>query len=278
MSASAIMSPWSAGDRGRRTFLMGIVNATPDSFSDGGECVSPGAALERAMRMEAEGADFIDIGAESTRPGAKEVSEETEWGRLAPVLEAVVGRSGVPVSVDTSKASVARRALEVGAAIINDVTALRGDPEMAGVVAAAGAGLVLMHNSRDGLVDGDLMDSIRCSLEESVEIALKAGVASERIVVDPGVGFGKSVEQNLEILRRLGDLRALGFPILLGASRKSVIGMVLDLPVEGRLEGTLATTVAGVAAGVDIVRVHDVDPNLKAARMADAIYRIHEPA
>lgn len=231
------------------------------------------AALHRALQMVAEGADFIDVGAESTRPGAEEISVEEEWGRLEPVFAAFEGRVSVPVSVDTYKAEVAEKALAAGASIVNDVCGLRREPDIAGVAADAGAGLVLMHNSRNDREEGDLVDRICRSLEESATIADRAGVKRDRMVLDPGIGFGKSVAENLEILRRFGEFRRLGLPLLLGASRKSVIGKTLDLPVERRLEGTLATTVAGVVGGVSIVRVHDIDPNLKAARMADAIFR-----
>ncbi len=252
---------------------MGILNATPDSFSDGGRYHLAEAALHRALQMVEEGADFIDVGAESTRPGAEEISAEEEWGRLEPVFAAFEGRVSVPVSVDTYKAEVAEKALAAGASIVNDVCGLRREPDIAGVAADAGAGLILMHNSRNDREEGDLVDRICRSLEESATIADRAGVKRDRMVLDPGIGFGKSVAENLEILRRFGEFRRLGLPLLLGASRKSVIGKTLDLPVERRLEGTLATTVAGVVGGVSIVRVHDIDPNLKAARMADAIFR-----
>ncbi len=252
---------------------MGIVNATPDSFSDGGRHLGGEAALAGALAQVGEGADFIDVGAESTRPGAAEIDAVEEWRRLEPVLAAFAGKITVPVSVDTYKAAVAAKALAAGASIVNDVHGLQRDPEMAGVVGSAGAGLVLMHNSRGERSGGDIIGRIRLFFEKSLALAEGAGIGADRIVLDPGIGFGKSVADNLAILRRVGELRGLGFPLLLGASRKSVIGAVLDLPVEDRLEGTIATTVAAVAGGVDIVRVHDIDPNLKAARMADAIYR-----
>lgn len=226
-----------------------------------------------ALAQVGEGADFIDVGAESTRPGAAEIDAVEEWRRLEPVLAAFAGKIAVPVSVDTYKAEVAAKALAAGASIVNDVHGLQRDPEMAGVVASAGAGLVLMHNSRGERSGGDIIGRIRLFFEKSLALAEAAGIAANRIVLDPGIGFGKSVADNLAILRRVGELRGLGFPLLLGASRKSVIGAVLDRPVEDRLEGTIATTVAAVVGGVDIVRVHDIDPNLKAARMADAIYR-----
>ncbi|MGE9290945.1 MAG: dihydropteroate synthase [Puniceicoccales bacterium] len=269
----SVKTPWPAEGWGRRTFLMGILNVTPDSFSDGGAHDGVEAACRRAMEMQAKGADFIDVGAESTRPGAGEVPAAEEWARLEPVLAGLREVVKVPVSVDTYKATVAAKALAAGATIANDIYGFQRDPAMAEVAAEAGAGVVLMHNSRGVEIEGDLIGAVLRFFEESLVIASGAGIYPERIVLDPGIGFGKTVAQNLELMRRFGELRELGFPLLLGASRKSVIGKTLDLPVEKRLEGTLATTVAGIAGGVDIVRVHDIDPNLKAARMADAIYR-----
>ena len=254
---------------------MGILNVTPDSFSDGGEFSDAEVALRRALEMEEEGADFIDVGAESTRPGAEEISAEEEWARLEPILATLKGSLRIPISVDTYKAAVAARALDAGASIANDIFGFQRDPEMAEVVASRGAGVVLMHNSRGMAIEGDLISAELHYFEKSLEIASAAAIDPSRIVLDPGIGFGKTVEQNLELMRRLNELKTLGFPLLLGASRKSVIGKTLDLPVEERLEGSLATTVAGIAGKVDIVRIHDVVPNLKAARMADAIYR-HE--
>jgi len=254
---------------------MGILNITPDSFSDGGRFDDAELALERALKMVGEGADFIDVGAESTRPGAGEISADEEWGRLAPVLELLRGRLSVPISVDTYKAEVAAKALAAGAGIANDIWGLQHDPLMAGVIASAGAGAVLMHNGRGVDAGSDIVEEVIRFFEKTLLIADAAGIRRDLIVLDPGIGFGKTVSQNLALIRRIGEIRALGYPVLLGASRKSVIGKTLDLPVDQRLEGTLATTVAGVAGGVDIVRVHDIDPNLKAARMADAIYR-HE--
>jgi len=269
--------PWPEQGWGQRTFVMGILNVTPDSFSDGGEYSAADRAVRRIEEMEAEGADFIDIGAESTRPGADEIPAAEEWARLEPLFEKLGqgARQGVPLSVDSYKPDVVEKALKAGASIANDIFGFQRDPAMAGVVAESGAGVVLMHNSRGEPVAGDLVSGVLRYFEKSLEIAFAAGIEKEKVVLDPGVGFGKTVEQNLELIRRAGELRELGFPILLGASRKSVIGATLDLPVDQRLEGTLATTVAGIAGGVDIVRVHDVDQNLKAARMADAIYR-HE--
>lgn len=262
------LEPW-----GLRTRIMGIVNVTPDSFYDGGRNDSPASAAQRARQMEAEGADWLDLGAESSRPGFTPISEDEELRRLLPALEAVRAVSRLPISVDTTKASVARRALAAGATWVNDIWGLQGDPKMAEIVAEAGASVVIMHNQRDNVYEGDMIAAIMRFLETSVEIANRAGVSRERIVLDPGIGFGKKPPQNLEVLRALGEFRRLGFPLLLGASRKSVIGYVLDLPVEERLEGSLATTVAAVAAGFDAVRVHDVRPHVRVARMADALYR-----
>lgn len=264
---------WQPPVWGARTYLMGILNVTPDSFSDGGQFVSLTDALGQAQAMVREGADFIDVGAESTRPGAETVSAEEEIARLLPVLEALGEGVEVPISVDTYKASVAQAALEAGATLVNDIWGFQQDPDMAGVAAEFGAGAVLMFNSRGAADAEDIIDAAKAFLEKSVQLATKAGVEESRIVLDPGIGFGKSVAQNLELMRRMGELRSLGFPLLLGASRKSVIGKTLDLPVEERLEGTLATSVAGIQQGADILRVHDIEANMRAARMADAIYR-----
>lgn len=252
---------------------MGILNITPDSFSDGGEFSSVQKGVQHALDMVAAGADFIDVGAESTRPGAVEVPAEEEWLRLEPVLSALRDSVDVPISVDTYKAEVAEKALSAGAAIANDIGGLQMDERMAEVIASAGAGAVVMHNSRNQDVTGDIISSICVFFEESLRRADRAGISRDRIVLDPGIGFGKSVEENLTILRSIDRLRSFGYPLLLGASRKSVIGMTLDLPVDQRLEGTLATTVAGIAGGVDVVRVHDVEANLRASRMSDAIFR-----
>lgn len=257
---------------GERTLVMGILNVTPDSFSDGGRYADPGAALERALQMVEEGADIIDVGGESTRPGHQPVPADEELRRVMPVLELLVREVPVPVSVDTTKAVVARRALEAGAHIINDQWALRADPEMARVVAEYGAPLIIMHNQR-GTEYRDLMGDIVLFLEESIEMAERAGIPRERIIVDPGIGFGKTVEQNLEVIRRLRELDCLGRPVLLGTSRKSVIGKTLDLPVDQRVEGTAATVALGIANGADIVRVHDVKEMVRVARMTDAVVR-----
>jgi dihydropteroate synthase len=257
---------------GERTLLMGILNVTPDSFSDGGRFYDIESAVAHARRMEAEGADIIDLGGESTRPGHTPVSPEEELNRVLPVLKALVQEISLPVSVDTTKALVARRALEAGAHIINDQWALRADPEMSQVVAEFGVPLVIMHN-RQGTEYRDLMGDMIRYFRESIEAAERAGIARENIIIDPGIGFGKTVEQNLEVLRRLRELDCLGLPVLLGTSRKSVIGKTLDLPPDQRVEGTGATVSIGIAGGADIVRVHDVKEMLRVARMTDAIVR-----
>lgn len=269
--------PWPVPAWGQRTLVMGILNLTPDSFSDGGRYNEVEGAAARAGEMVAEGADLLDLGAESTRPGAVEVEAEEEWARLEPVLRGLAPLSPLPLSVDTYKAGVAERALQAGAVIVNDVWGLRRDPAMAEVVAAAGAGVILMDNRAEPVDTEDCVAVVAETLGDSLERARRAGIAPGRIVLDPGIGFGKTYAQNLEVLRGLSRLRALGYPLLLGASRKSVIGKTLDLPADQRVEGTLALTVAAIAAGVDLVRVHDVCANLRAARMADALYRAVPP-
>lgn len=257
---------------GERTLVMGVLNVTPDSFSDGGRYNDVESALAHARRMEAEGADIIDLGGESTRPGHIPVSVEEELDRVIPVLRALVREIKLPVSVDTTKAQVARRALEEGAHIINDQWALRADPDMAALAAEYNVPLVLMHNQH-GTDYRDLMGDMVQFFRESIDMAIRAGVARENIIIDPGIGFGKTVEQNLEALRRLRELDCLGLPVLLGTSRKSVIGKTLDLPPDQRVEGTGATVALGIANGVDIVRVHDVKEMVRVVRMTDAVVR-----
>jgi len=255
---------------GERTLVMGILNVTPDSFSDGGKFYDPGLAVERAARMVEEGADIIDLGGESTRPGHTPIGVEEELVRIMPVLKRLLDEIPAPVSIDTTKSAVARRALEAGAHIINDQWAFRADRAMAGVAAEYRAPVVLMHNQR-GTEYRDLIGDIVEYFRESVDTAVEAGLAREKLIVDPGFGFGKTPEQNLKALRRLKDLRCLGLPILLGASRKSTIGKVLDLPVDQRMEGTAATVAVGIVNGADIVRVHDVKEMVRVTRMTDAI-------
>lgn len=269
---------------GRRTYVMGVINLTPDSFSGDGLAGDARAAVELARRLEGEGADFLDLGAESTRPGHRPVSEGEELRRLLPAVEAVAGRVGIPVSVDTGKAGVARAALAAGAGIVNDVWGLRADPGIAAAAAEFGAGLVLMHN-RQGHLYADLLGEIIGDLRGSVDLALAAGVARGNLMVDPGIGFGKTADQNIETLRQLrrlsrgaGEGLGLGLPLLVGTSRKSTIGRLLDLPPEERVEGTAATVALAVAAGADVVRVHDVRAMARVCRVSDAIVRDWRPA
>jgi dihydropteroate synthase len=255
---------------GQHTLVMGILNVTPDSFSDGGSHQSRADAVAHACRMADEGADIIDIGGESTRPGYTPVSTEEEIDRTAEVVAGVCARVGVTISIDTHKATVARAALEAGASIVNDVWGLQADPAMAGLCAEFGAPVVVMHN-RTELARTDVMNDVLAFLRQSIRLATEAGIARDQVIVDPGLGFGKTFEQNMSLLAHLADLRTLGQPILLGASRKSFIGRVLDLPASERVEGTVATSVMGMMAGADIVRVHDVEPNVRALKMAEAI-------
>ncbi len=260
-------------DYGKKTYIMGILNLTPDSFSDGGNYNNIDKALEQAKNMINDGVDIIDIGGESTRPGHIRVELEEELERVIPVVKKIKKELNFPISVDTYKAEVARASLELGVEMINDVWGLTKDLNMASTIAKYNASVCIMHNQETTEYNKDIMESIKEFLLESIDIAIKAGIDKNKIVLDPGIGFGKTFEQNLEVLRRLGELKELGYPILLGTSRKSVIGNVLKVEPKERLEGTIATTVLGIRDGVDIVRVHDVLENLKASKMADAIYR-----
>lgn len=258
-------------------YVMGILNVTPDSFSDGGRWLERDAALRQAAKMAAEGAAIIDIGGESTRPGHRPVGAEEEAARVLPVIAAVKRETGLPVSVDTYRHETARLALEAGADMINDIWGLRYDGgEMARLIAQSGAACCLMHN-RKSAEYSDFMPELLEGLRGTLDLAAAAGIARERIILDPGIGFAKSCEQNLTAMHRLDELAALGCPVLLAASRKSVIGLSLGLPVQERLEGTLATTAIGVLQGATFVRVHDVKENLRAARMALAIRREARP-
>jgi len=267
---------------GRRTLIMGILNVTPDSFSDGGRWLEIPAALAHARRMMKEGADIIDIGAESSRPGFVPMTAAEEIRRLAPYLEALAAACPLPISVDTFKAETARAALGLGADLLNDIWGLQyaEEPgEMARVAAARGVPVIAMHNQQGtdyAAFGGDVIAAEKAFFRRTVEIAEAAGLPREKLILDPGIGFGKTAEQNLEVLRRQQELTELAgeeYPLLLGVSRKSVIGKVLDLPVDERLEGTLATSVLAVAHGVSILRVHDVRENVRAVRMAEAILR-----
>lgn len=260
-------------DLGRRTLLMGILNVTPDSFSDGGLFQAREAAVEHAGDLERDGADIIDVGGESTRPGYTPVPAEEEQRRVLPILEALVPRVCVPISIDTYKASTARLALKAGARIVNDIWGLQRDPDMASVAAAFDAPVIVMHNREE--IDGslDIVDDMRRFFERSLDLARRAGIPDRHIVLDPGIGFGKTWEQHLEALRRLPEIKALGFRVLVGVSRKSMLGRIHStaVPPRERLFGSLASHVTAVALGADIVRVHDVRPHLEAVQVADAI-------
>lgn len=260
---------------GERTYLMGICNLSPESFSGDGLGGDLEATLAQARRMVAEGADIIDVGGESTRPGTGPASitdMDDELRLVIPAIERLAAELPVPVSIDTYKSGVARRAVEAGAAMINDIWGLQRDPVLAKVAAEAGVPVILMSNQRDRPVD-DIMPAVIADLERAIKQAEQAGIPPPNIIIDPGIGFGKTLEQNLEIIRRLAGLKVLGKPILLGTSRKSMIGRVLDLPADQRLEGTAATVAIGVANGADIMRVHDVKEMTRVCRMSDAIIR-----
>ncbi len=259
---------------GERTYIMGIVNVSPDSFSGDGLC-SLGSAMAQAKRFVDEGADVIDVGGESTRPDALPVSAEEETARVVPVIEALSRELSVPISIDTYKSSVACSAVKAGAVIINDVWGLKKSPELAKVAAEAKIPLIIASNQRDEPCE-DIMSGIIADLEDKIRFAESSSVMLENIIIDPGIGFGKTLEQNLEIIKRLAEFKSLGKPILLGTSRKSLIGKVLDLPPEQRLEGTAATVAIGIANGADIIRVHDVEQMARVCRMSDAIIRRKE--
>jgi len=273
----------------KRTYLMGIVNATPDSFSGDGLMRGDDwieRAIEQARQMEADGADILDIGGESTRPGSSPVSLEDELARVIPLIERLAGEVSIPISIDTYKAEVARRAIAAGASIVNDVWGGRMDPSILSVAAESGAYIVLMHNRSKpkdaaqseklggryvGVEYGDLVGDIKKELQEQIDAALAAGVAREKIIIDPGIGFGKTVEQNLELVRRMNEFADVGYPILVGPSRKSFVGYTLDLPPEERLEGTAAAVALLIERGISIVRVHDVRAMKRVAALVDAV-------
>lgn len=253
-----------------QTYIMGILNVTPDSFSDGGKFTQLDNALFQAEKMIVEGADIIDIGGESTRPGFATVSMEEEIERTVPVIEAIQKRFDTVISIDTYKAATARAAIQAGASLVNDVWGFKRDEQMAGVVAEHNVACCLMHN-RTNTEYTNFMQDMKSDLDESIHLALNAGVSKDQIILDPGVGFAKSVDQNLEAIAKVGELLEFGCPVLLATSRKSVIGKTLDLEVDQRLEGTLTTTVMGVISGCSFVRVHDVKENKRAIQMAHAI-------
>lgn len=252
------------------TYIMGILNVTPDSFSDGGKFNQIDAALKHAEEMIRDGADVIDIGGESTRPGYTKISDEEETDRVVPVIEAVKKEFEIPISVDTYKSGVAEAAAQAGADLINDIWGLKYDARMAEVIAKSGLACCLMHN-RDNTEYRNFMEDMKQDLRETIALAKAAGIADDKIILDPGVGFAKSYENNLEVIRRLKEFNELKYPVLLGTSRKSVIGLTLDLPAAERVEGTIVTTVMAVEAGCMFVRVHDVKENHRAIQMAEAI-------
>ncbi|MCI8505562.1 MAG: dihydropteroate synthase [Lachnospiraceae bacterium] len=256
---------------GKHTYIMGILNVTPDSFSDGGKWDQLDAALSHAEEMIKDGADIIDIGGESTRPGYGAVlPDEEEMERVLPVIEAVGERFDIPISIDTYKSGVAEAAVKAGACLVNDIWGCKYDGRMAEVIARTGAACCLMHNRKEPVYE-NYLEEVKADLLQSVDLAKKAGVAKDRIILDPGMGFGKTYEHNLILMNRLETLNDLGYPVLLGTSRKSMIGLTLDLPATDRLEGTLATTVMGVMKGCAFVRVHDVKENARAVKMTEAI-------
>ena len=261
---------------GEKTYIMGVVNLSPDSFSGDGIGADIPRTLEQARRMVDEGADIIDVGGESTRPGTEPLSIEDvdeELALVIPAIERLVKEINVPVSIDTYKSRVAERALEAGAAMINDIWGLKKDPALARLAAEKRVPVILMANERDAPPKAGIVAKVMADLQNGVKIAQAAGVPPQDIIVDPGIGFGKTLEQNLELINRLAELKALGKPILLGTSRKSMIGMVLELPPDERLEGNLAVTAIGIANGADMVRVHDVKETALVCRMSDAIIR-----
>lgn len=268
---------------GRRALVMGVINVTPDSFSDGGRCFDPANAIETGMRMEGEGADLIDVGGESTRPGADQLDEAEEQRRVLPVIEGLAGRVRIPISIDTYKASTAEAALQAGAALVNDVSGLRYEPALAGVVASHGAALVLMHTrgrSRqmyDEALYHDIVAEVKDELRESMAFATTAGVAEERVILDPGLGFAKAAAHSYEALARLDEFSDLGRPLLIGPSRKSFLATALrgSLPASARDWATAAAVASAVLAGAHIVRVHAVREMLQVVRVADEIRRYH---
>lgn len=255
---------------GNHTYVMGILNVTPDSFSDGGQYNNMDTVLFRVEEMIKEGADIIDVGGESTRPGYEQISADEEIDRVVPVIEQIKKRFDIPVSLDTYKATVAKAGIEAGADLINDIWGLKYDECMAEVIAGADVPCCLMHNRKEPIYQNFIQD-VLADLKESVQLAQKAGIKQDKIIADPGIGFAKSYEQNLLLLQNLEVLKSLGYPVLLGTSRKSVIGLTLDLPAHQRINGTIATTVLGVVKGCSFVRVHDIKENVQAIKMAEAI-------
>jgi dihydropteroate synthase len=257
-------------DLNSKTWIMGILNITPDSFSDGGNFNDLNAAVMHAEKMIADGADIIDVGGESTRPGHAPVSEEDELSRVIPIIKALREKLEVPISIDTYKAEVAKQAVAAGADIINDIWGAKKDPEMAKVAAETGVPIILMHN-RDNMDYQDFLQDVIADIKESIDLVKKAGVKNENIILDPGIGFAKTHEQNLQLLKEMDKFCSLGYPVLLGTSRKRVIGLTLDLPTDQRMEGTGATVCLGIERGCHIMRVHDVLEISRMAKMMDAM-------
>lgn len=255
---------------GTHTYVMGILNVTPDSFSDGGNYNQLDKALFHVEEMIRDGADIIDVGGESTRPGYEQISEEEEITRVVPVIEQIKARFDIPVSLDTYKASVAEAGIQAGADLINDIWGLKGDDRMAAVIAKSGLPCCLMHNRKEAVYQNYIQD-VLADLEETLEIAKKARIERDKILLDPGIGFAKTYEQNLFLLQQLEVLHSFGCPVLLGTSRKSVIGLTLDIPASERVIGTVATTVMGVVKGCSFVRVHDIRENVEAIKMTEAV-------
>ena len=256
---------------GKRTYVMGVVNVSPDSFSGDGLSILDDV-VSQAKRFVTEGADIIDVGGESTRPGSKAISIDEELNRVVPVIERLCQEVPIPISIDTYKSEVAERAVAAGARMLNDIWGLKHDPSLAEIAAREGLPIVLMSNQRNETVN-DIIETVYSDLQRAVDQSVAIGVARENIIIDPGLGFGKTLEQNLEIVRRLADFKSLGKPLLLGPSRKSMIGMVLDLPADQRVEGTAAAIAIGIVNGSDIVRVHDVRQMKLVCRMSDSIVR-----
>ena len=257
-------------DLKKNTYIMGILNVTPDSFSDGGRYDGLDRAIEHAKQMIQEGVDIIDVGGESTRPGHVQITEEEEIARVVPVIKKLKEEFDIPVSIDTYKSAVAAAAIEAGADLVNDIWGLKYDEKMADVIAKHDVACCLMHNRNEAVYDSFLFDFMK-DMKECVKIADKAGIARDKIILDPGVGFGKTYEMNLMTMDNLELFRKLGYPVLLGTSRKSMIGLTLDLPVDQRVEGTLATSVIGVMKGCAFVRVHDIKENKRVIQMTEAI-------
>ena len=261
---------------GSRTYVMGIINVSPDSFSGDGFDDDVQSVINQGLRFQTEGADILDVGAQSTRPGYEEITDDEELRRLIPALEALIDAVSIPISVDTYKSVVARAAVETGASIINDIWGLKYNPNIALISAEYETPIIMMHNQHTTQYD-DLIPNMLESLNNSINVALDSGVAKRNIILDPGIGFGKTPDQNLEIIKRLKEFSTLGYPLLIGTSRKSTIGYILESPPDQRIEGTASTIALSIAAGVDIIRVHDVKEMVKVSRMTDAIVRGWRP-